>query len=65
MYLIIIFKKYFNLIEYGIDENEIINYKQIEEICKKYHPKLLVAGCSSYPRQIDYVTLGKICKNIM
>ena len=55
-------KKYFNLIEYGIDENEIINYKQIEEICKNYHPKLLVAGCSSYPRQIDYVALGKICK---
>lgn len=55
-------KKYFNLIEYGIDENEIINYKQIEEICKNHHPKLLIAGCSSYPRQVDYKTLGEICK---
>lgn len=55
-------KKYFNLIEYGIDENEIINYKQIEDICRKYQPKLLVAGCSSYPRQIDYNVLGEICE---
>lgn len=55
-------KKYFNLIEYGIDDKERINYEQIEEICKIYHPKLLIAGCSSYPRQIDYVKIGEICK---
>lgn len=55
-------KKYYNLIEYGVTKNEIIDYDNIEFLCKKYHPKLLIAGCSSYPRQVDYKTIGNICK---
>ena len=55
-------KKYYNLIEYGVTEDEIIDYDNIEYLCKTYHPKLLIAGCSSYPRQVNYKIIGNICK---
>lgn len=55
-------KKYYNLVEYGVTNSEIIDYDMIEYLCKKYHPKLLIAGCSSYPRQVNYKIIGEICK---
>lgn len=56
-------KKYYNLVEYGVNSfDETIDYDSIEELCKKHRPKLLIAGCSSYPRQIDYKSIGFICK---
>lgn len=46
---------------YSVNELEEINYEEIEEMCKTYSPKMLVAGASSYPRNIDYIKLADIC----
>lgn len=54
-------KKYYTLINYNIDCNYDIDYSSIEILCKKYSPKLLIAGYSSYPRQVDYKKIGDIC----
>ncbi len=54
-------KKYYHLIEYGITDKHEIDYGQIEELCKKYSPKLVIAGFSSFPKQVDYELLGEIC----
>lgn len=56
-----IIAKYFNLVEYGITDNDLIDYNNIEYLIKKNHPKLLIAGASSYPQPIDYKKLGDIC----
>ncbi len=55
-------KTFCNVYSYSVDEQEEINYSEIEEQCKKYNPKLLIAGASSYPRNIDYAKLSEICR---
>ena len=46
--------KIYNSITYGLDENGIINYKEIEQKLYEFNPKLLVIGASAYSRLIDY-----------
>lgn len=45
---------------YGVDANDEIDYIQIEELAKKYQPKMIIAGSSSYPRLIDVKKLKTI-----
>ena len=47
--------KYYNSISYGVDpQTGRIDYDQVEDLVRRYHPKLLVAGASAYPRAIDF-----------
>lgn len=55
-------KQHYQLIEYNITQNEEIDYNEIYNLCVKNKPKLLIAGFSSYPRNVDYEILGRICK---
>lgn len=57
------FKTNYLLKEYNYnEETNDIDYEQIEELCKKFHPKLIIAGASSFPLSIKYNILGDICK---
>lgn len=48
---------------YGVDkETEEIDMEQVAEMAKKYKPKMIICGTSSYPRQIDYERFGEIAK---
>lgn len=52
---------YFNVVHYGVDkETEMIDYADIEAKAKEYHPKLIVAGASAYPRIIDFERIANI-----
>jgi len=44
----------YNAVAYGVDQNGIIDYKQLEELTLKEKPKLIVCGASAYPRDWDY-----------
>ena len=55
-------KTFCNIYTYSVDKNEELDYEAIEELCRKHSPKLLIAGASSYPRNIDYIKLSDICK---
>lgn len=55
-------KKFYTLLEYGTDENGILDYNQIEKICIAKKVDLLIAGTTSYPRIINYKKLFEICK---
>ncbi len=47
--------KYFNAVHYGVDrDTELIDFNQLEDLAKKYRPKVIVAGASAYPRVIDF-----------
>jgi glycine hydroxymethyltransferase len=51
----------YNSISYGVNEKtHIIDYEQIEELAIKNKPKLIIAGWSSYPRDLDYERFRKI-----
>lgn len=51
-----------NVIHYGVKNDGWIDYNQIEELCNKYRPKLVIAGGSSYPRAIDIEKIAKLAK---
>ena len=52
--------KNYNFIPYGVDDNGILDYDELEILTKEHHPKLIVAGASAYPRVIDFERIGKI-----
>lgn len=53
----------YNFIPYNVDpETCRIDYDKLEQLALKHHPKLIVAGASAYPREIDFKRLGEIAK---
>lgn len=56
--------KYFNIVPYGVDENGFINYDEVLRIAKEAKPKLIVAGASAYPREIDFRKFREIADEV-
>lgn len=55
----------YNFEAYGVDEKtERIDYDNVLEIAKKVRPKMIVAGASAYPREIDFKAFGEIAKEV-
>ena len=53
--------KWFNSIQYGVDkESGLIDYEQVRSLATNHKPKLIIAGGSSYPRQVDFVKFRSI-----
>ena len=53
--------KLYNFIPYGVDrESELIDYDDLKRLALEHRPKLIVAGCSAYPRIIDFPRLRSI-----
>ena len=51
----------YNSISYGVKEDSfLIDYDQIEDLALKHKPKLIIAGWSSYPRDLDYSKFKEI-----
>ncbi len=57
--------KLFNVISYGVDkETKTLNYDMLEELARKHKPKLIVAGASAYPREIDFKRFREIADEV-
>lgn len=52
--------KYFNFIPYGVDDNGYIDLAAFAKQVNKVKPKLVVAGASAYPREIDFEEMANI-----
>lgn len=53
--------KWFNAIQYGVRESDsLIDYDQVEALAKEHKPKMIIAGASAYPRQIDFKRFREI-----
>ena len=46
--------KWFNSVQYGLDDNGYLNYNEIKMRLYSYNPRLLIVGASAYPRAIDF-----------
>ena len=57
--------KLFNIVEYNVDENGFIDYNDVEDKIRFYHPKLVLAGASAYSRIIDFKVFREIIAKIM
>lgn len=56
---------YYNFVEYGVDkETEVIDYDKVREIALEEKPKLIVAGASAYPRNIDFKKFREIADEV-
>lgn len=55
--------KLYNIINYSLDENEYIDYNDIEEKINQYYPQLILVGASAYSREIDFLKIYKIIEN--
>ena len=49
---------------YGVDENGFIDYQEVSDKAGQFRPKMLVAGASAYPRQIDWEAMRMIADSV-
>lgn len=56
--------KLYNFFSYGVDENGYIDYNALEKTALECRPKMIVAGASAYPREIDFERIGKIAREV-
>ena len=55
----------YNFVEYGVDkESQRIDYEDVLEKAKTHRPKLIVAGASAYPREIDFKRFREIADEV-
>ncbi|USK44185.1 serine hydroxymethyltransferase [Cytobacillus oceanisediminis] len=55
----------YNFVEYGVDkETHRINYDDVLEKARQHKPKLIVAGASAYPREIDFKRFREIADEV-
>ena len=56
--------KLFNAVQYGIDDNGMLDYDEIEKLATDHKPKMVVAGFSAYSQVIDWERMSKIAKKV-
>jgi len=52
--------KLFNAVQYGVNDEGLIDYAEVESLAREHRPKMIVAGFSAYSRQIDWAKFRAI-----
>jgi glycine hydroxymethyltransferase len=56
--------KWFNVVAYGLDANEAIDYDKMEALAREHKPRIIVAGASAYSLRIDWERFAKVAKEV-
>ncbi|MBP6727160.1 MAG: serine hydroxymethyltransferase, partial [Thauera sp.] len=56
--------KWFNVVAYGLDAKEEIDYDAMERLAHEHKPKILIAGASAYSLRIDFERFAKVARDI-
>ena len=57
--------KHWNVVHYGLDRaTKRLDYAAIRELALQHRPKLLIAGHSAYPRQLDFAAFRQIADEV-
>ncbi len=56
--------KWFNVVSYGLNANEEIDYDEMERKAHESRPKLIIAGASAYSLRIDFERFASVAKAI-
>ena len=56
--------KWFNVVSYGLNDKEEIDYDAMEALAREKKPKLIIAGASAYSLRIDFERFAKVAKEI-
>jgi glycine hydroxymethyltransferase len=54
----------YKAISYGVDENGLLDYEQMESLAREHRPKMIIAGYSAYSRVIDFARFAAVAKQI-
>src|SRR5690242_13063217 len=57
--------KWYKIVGYGVRaDNERIDFDQVAKLAREHKPKLVIAGASAYPREIDFAAFRQICDEV-
>ena len=56
--------KWFNVVPYGLNAQEEIDYDAMERLAHEHKPKLIIAGASAYSLHIDFARFAKVAKDV-
>ncbi|PRY21194.1 serine hydroxymethyltransferase [Aliiruegeria haliotis] len=57
--------KWFNAVQYGVrQQDNLIDYDQVQQLATEHQPKLIIAGGSAIPRQIDFAKFREIADSV-
>lgn len=56
--------KFWRSVQYGVNENGLIDFKAVEALADKERPRVIVSGFTAYPRTIDFKRFGEITKKV-
>ncbi len=54
----------YEVLQYGVDKNDIIDYVELEKLARKHKPKVIVSGASAYPRVINFGKISRIAQAV-
>ncbi len=55
---------YFNIVPYGVNDEDYIDYDELERIAVEAKPKLIIAGASAYCRTIDFKRFREVADKV-
>ena len=57
--------KWFDAVQYPVDrETELIDYAEMQRLAREHRPKVLFAGITAYPRQVDWAPFREVADEI-
>jgi len=56
--------KWFNVVSYGLNAKEEIDYEAMERKARESRPKLIIAGASAYALRIDFERFARIAREV-
>jgi len=57
--------KWFNAVQYGVREDDnLLDYDQVAALAKEHQPKMIIAGGSAIPRQLDFAKFREIADSV-
>ncbi|MGQ0442400.1 MAG: serine hydroxymethyltransferase [Methylophilaceae bacterium] len=56
--------KLFNIVPYGLNEQEEIDYAEMERLAIEHEPRLLIGGASAYALRFDWARMAEIAKKV-
>lgn len=57
--------RYFHVVSYGVRrQDERIDFDQVAALAREHRPRIIIAGASAYPREIDFARFAEIAREI-
>jgi glycine hydroxymethyltransferase len=56
--------KWFNVVAYGLDDREAIDYAAMERLAREHKPKIIIAGASAYSLRIDFERFAQVAREV-